>query len=141
MDWAAVGAQAVNLLLGVFGTALATLLVIAVKKLAEKWHIEIGEAQEAALESAADKAVHAAEEWARKQSDKPTGNAKMDFAMGVVKDVLGSSTYQKFAEPKIKAVIDSTLNEKRQSGQIPDPPKPNDTAVIPAPVAADLGVK
>jgi hypothetical protein len=127
IDWKAVGGNTLLSVLQVLGAGIATLLGAALlwvcRSLAKKFNIQMSAEQDQQVYAAADKAVRAAEEWARKYADKPTGSEKADAALKIMREVLDSKTYAEYGEPALRKLLDAALSQLRaQEGAGSDGP-------------------
>jgi hypothetical protein len=117
IDWKVVGGNTILSVLQVLGAGIATLLGAALlwvcRSLAKKFNIQMSAEQDQQVYAAADKAVHAAEEWARKYVDKPSGSQKADAALAAMREVLDSKTYAEYGEPALRKLLDAALAKLR----------------------------
>lgn len=116
LDWKAVGGNGLLMFLQVLGTAIASLLGAAllwvVRLVASRFNVQISAEMDAQVYAAADKAVHYAEEWARKNAGA-TGSEKADMALQFMQEMLDSKVYKTYGEPAIRSLIDSAVAKMR----------------------------
>lgn len=124
MDTGSVVGQSVLLVFQIAGPAIAMLIGIAavwcLRKLTAKLGVQMSAAQDDQVLKIVSEGVNVAEEWARKQAAKPTGNAKADIALGAVRELLETKTYQTYGEAAIRNLIDSAV-AKMNAGKVVAP--------------------
>ena len=122
MDWSAFGSQVLMLLLALVGPVLAALLARGLNALARRWGIQASAEQDRQVYAACERAVVFAEEWARANSGRPTGNEKADIALRCLHDLLDSRTFKEYGEPALRRLLDAAVNDARPtSSGLPQP--------------------
>lgn len=113
MDWSAIGLPIVQFVLPILGTVLASLAVVALKKLLTKLGLE----ENAKIDSMIDHYVHVGVNHAEKAASKLietklqlSGSDKMNLAVTTVLKELESSGIKAVGEELIKARIEAYLN-------------------------------
>lgn len=113
MDWSAIGLPIVQFVLPILGTILASLAVVALKKLLNKLGLE----ENAKIDSMIDHYVHVGVNHAEKAASKLietklslSGNDKMNLAVTTVLKELEESGIKSVGEELIKARIEAYLN-------------------------------
>ncbi len=97
----------------VIGIILAALAPWVVKLLLTKMNIQATQEMMEHVESSAITAVAAAEEWAGNQELRPTGNAKMDKALEIIKHLMRSDIVVQFTDEKLKELLSAALATNR----------------------------
>ena len=115
--WGAVCQDALLIMLTLTAPVLAALLAMGLKKLRDKLGVQASYVEDQQLDAVAQKAVAAANEWAARQSQKPTGSDKMDYAMATLKALSEDATVKKFTTEQLLRLIEGTKNQV-------DPAKP-----------------
>jgi hypothetical protein len=117
IDWGALAGNGLLTILQAIGASIAAGLAVGLlwvcRAVAKKFNIQMSAEQDRQVYTAADKAVAAAEEWARQQAQKPLGNQKAQVALDALRDVLDSKTYKEYGEPALKKLIDSAVAKFR----------------------------
>ena len=103
-------------LLPVFGAAFISLAAFAAHKLAAKLNLDSIAGSQALLDDGIAKGVAYAESWAKTQTLKPVGNAKMEVALTLIETIVGNPLFVQFGEPQIKKLVEAFLQN-----QIPQP--------------------
>jgi len=116
---ASVLAQSALVFLQIVGPALAALIGAAVvwliHKVGGKFKVQMSAEQDLQVMQIVERGVLAAEEWARQQGQKPTGNEKADKALGIVRDLLETDTYKEYGEEPLRKLIDAGVHRLREN--------------------------
>lgn len=102
-----------TLVLKAFGAALVVLVGLAVRKLARKFGIEETRDLEQLIQSRAWTAVREAEEWAKRQANKPNGKDKLARALKFIQEYDEPFKLTETLRAKSEAFIHAALNEER----------------------------
>ncbi len=97
----------------VIGVIMLAIVPWFAKIILAKLNIQANDEMMVHVESAAITAVAAAEEWGNNQGDKPTGNAKLDKALQVLKQLMKSDIVVQFTDEKLKEILHSVLTTNR----------------------------
>lgn len=117
-------ADITDMLIAVVGFALTALTVMAVRWIAAKFNISIpDEWMNKTVNPALDKAIAYAEEQARKHvyehDEALSGNEKLNLAVVFLRKYVDDKKLLALGEEKLKALIESKLNENRKSEGLP----------------------
>ena len=105
--------ELVMLTLEALGGTLVLFAVLAVRKLARKFGIQESKELEQLIQSRAWTAVREAEEWAKRQADKPNGEDKLARALKFLQEYDEPLKLTETLRSKSEAFIHAALNEDR----------------------------
>lgn len=111
MDWKTVAEQVLAVVLGVLGSSIALFLTLLVKRVAAKRGIELSQAQLDTVTNAIRQGVYAAERWAEKAAEKPSGSAKYDYCLKVVKGLLENESVKAWTDEQLTHLIESFIQQ------------------------------
>ena len=117
MDYGALSANIISIVLTVFGPILASLAAWAMVKLIRKLHIDASIIQDQQVFDAVAKGASYAEEYARKNKGT-TGNQKLDIAFDFTSQILETKAVQEYGVAPLRKLIEATVNEKRSETSV-----------------------
>lgn len=92
--------------IGLLATGLVNIILTA---LARKYNIQVNSAIKQEIGMAIQTGIASAEAWASKMKDTPSGNEKLDHAVGVVRALAGSEIGKRFTDVDLKNFIEAHL--------------------------------
>ena len=118
MDFQVIAGHVVNIALIIFTPVLGLLGACLLRTIARKLKINMAIVQDQQVDWAVQQGVNYAEEWARTQMSKPSGNAKADKAFEIMNMLLSIPTIQQYGiaplQNLIKAKVGAMNMDKTQ---------------------------
>lgn len=111
MEWQPIVANFALMFISVLGVVLTGLATLAVKALVKKYNLQNEAEIQDQVDTLIEKGVHATEEWAQKQAVKPTGNVKMDYAIGVIKSLSQNPAIKSYTDEQLKKLTEAILSK------------------------------
>ena len=119
MDWTVLLQQIWLVVGATIGTALSVFLLLAVKRLAAKWGVNLSDAELEKVKECIRIGINTVEQradtWAKYGDTKKTGNEKLDMALGIAKEFMATDLAKKFTESQLKALAESLLQQEGAS--------------------------
>lgn len=119
MDWTVVLQNVWAIVGTTLGTALSVFLVLAIKRLAAKWGVNLSDAELEKVKECLRIGINAAEQradaWAKSGEQKKTGSEKLDLALGIAKEFMATDLAKKFTEAQLKSLAESLLKQEQVS--------------------------
>jgi len=114
MDMQAIAGHVIEIVLIVFGPILSILAAWALKKLANKLHIDASLIQDQQVYAVVNKAVSFAEEFAQKNTGT-TGNQKADMAFKFATEILENETVNEYGIDPLRKLIEAAVQDNRNA--------------------------
>lgn len=114
-DWAHTIGTYSNIVLDLIAPIIAVLVAYLVKTVKDRFGAQAAQTVDSLLESAVEKGINYAEEWARKQESKPSSDEKLQKAIDFAASVIEDHGLQAVAGDRLAQWIESRLFDKRES--------------------------
>jgi hypothetical protein len=101
-----------QIVIDIVGPILIMLVSWAVWKLAGKFGLEKNVKADELLRRYVQEGIDWADSWAKKQTEKPTGEAKYAEAVKYIVKMVGESEMPNIAEAKLKELVEAYLEKK-----------------------------
>lgn len=113
--WTPVVGDFLQMLIQILSPILVALASYAAWAIAKKFGVDKEDAINKMLQKFVEEGIHWADAWAKKQSEKPTGDAKKAEAVRYILDLVKGSSIPGLAEDKLKERIEAILEAKKKT--------------------------